>query len=349
MDHNIFYDENQETQHHKNYVSLHLKNYKAPSYNKLKNHNNRKSPPDYLLTSELIEFENFERSYNDFHELKKQHSEIMKKKGTGLQKSSTLLSEGVLSFSAAQMKKIGNPKQLEEAIEIYMKKLEQEFGLKPISFTFHADEGFKDNKEIHNYHAHIQFYNFDFEKERAVIRNLKSYDFEKMQDIAGEVFKEFGFIRGKSKKETKRERHETEEYKELEDVKKLIEQQREEYNKLIELNKRAIQATKTRREELKSLDIDINLKKEEYTRISEEQKQLREEAKGYRRELKIFEKFLLPTNEQNWTDEDRELLKILAPAMFEILELKTPKEKQQLSNELDKAFNNRRKSSRYMK
>lgn len=94
----------------------------------------------------------------------------------------------------------------DEAIKDYMQEIEKKYGLKKISFQGHFDEGHidKNGKVHHNIHFHCQFYNFDFEKNKTVLRNLKKKDWSNMQDIAESSFQKYdmNFKRGISKEET---------------------------------------------------------------------------------------------------------------------------------------------------
>lgn len=218
----------------------------------MKNHNNRKNPPSYLLPQSEIKFQNFGNDFKNFEELKTAHQEIQKQKGTGLQKKATLLTEGVLAFSQKQIEEIGDPKQLNDAIKNYMEDIKKVYGLEPIGFDFHADEGYKgetDKTKI-NYHAHLQFYNFDFEKEKAVMRNLKQKDFSHFQDIAEKHFKAFGFRRGEHKA-VKRKHLDAPEFKELQDE---LTATKKENQELLEQNK-ALEAEITEYQEFRDIDL----------------------------------------------------------------------------------------------
>ena len=263
----------------KKYVSIHFESYKSTSFYNLKNHNTRKKPPTYLLPKEMITVENFHKDFNSFSDLKNEHKKILKEeKNTGLQKSQKLLMEGVLSFSEYQMEQIikeNKIEKLEELIEKYMKEIEKEYGLKPISFYFHGDEGHKTKKgkktNHKNYHAHVQFYNFDFEKKESVQRKLNKSDFSKFQDLAGMIFKELGFERGISKEITKKEHKNREEFieyeKEIERLNEVIEEKNKkvkEQSKLINNYKRFNQEVEDFIEyDLQTLSVeDLKIRKE---------------------------------------------------------------------------------------
>jgi cell division protein FtsB len=99
----------------------------------------------------------------------------------------------------------------------YAKNIKREYGFEPISVQLHFDEGHHDSsgKFIRNIHAHISFFNYDFEKKIAPLRHLMAKgknehgrtnkfneNFEKMQDIAAEVFAPLKFKRGVSQSVT---------------------------------------------------------------------------------------------------------------------------------------------------
>jgi hypothetical protein len=134
------------------------------------------------------------------------------------------LFEHVVVFSEEQYsfleKKYGKEK-LKQAmmhqLKAYAEKIKMEFGFEPMCIDLHLDEGRFDSSTgevIRNTHAHVFFYNYDFNKRRAPLRYLfkkgKSengrtkainFNFVKIQDIAAEIFshKSLGFSRGKSK------------------------------------------------------------------------------------------------------------------------------------------------------
>ncbi len=105
-------------------------------------------------------------------------------------------------------------KETLQALRDYAKKIEEEFGFKPLGFDLHLDEGYEDDNGNfkRNIHAHVMFYNYDFKAEIAPLRGLmkkginkdtgKSFDlnpnFERMQDFVAGSFSKLGFVRGQS-------------------------------------------------------------------------------------------------------------------------------------------------------
>lgn len=112
---------------------------------------------------------------------------------------------------------IKNNKQeeLKETMKGYCQGVKDRFGFEPVGFEFHLDEGTKNDEtgEIkHNYHAHVVFFNHDFENRKTVLKNLRKKDFSEMQDLTHEHFKKYGFERGISKSITNKKGVSKEDY-----------------------------------------------------------------------------------------------------------------------------------------
>lgn len=151
--------------------------------------------------------------FKKYTELTERIEEI---KGKKIQKNANHYLEGVLAFSFEKYEE--DPEKFRkgapELIEKYMEQIKEQFGFEPVGFSLHFDEGSIDEngKEIINVHAHCSFINFDFEQEKARFREIqKKYvtkrkypneNFVKMQDMAGDCFRELGFERGITKKIT---------------------------------------------------------------------------------------------------------------------------------------------------
>ncbi len=77
------------------------------------------------------------------------------------------------------------------------------FAFEPISIFLHTDEGYINpmGEVKYNIHAHVDFLNFDFKKEKTVLRNLRKKDWGDIQDLAQVSFqkKDLDFIRGTKK------------------------------------------------------------------------------------------------------------------------------------------------------
>ena len=155
----------------------------------------------------------------------KKHKEIMGKK---VRADNNILFEHIIIFSEAQYKKLESkfsPARINKAmiakLKSYAMSIKAQFGFEPLGIDLHLDEGryesspnSKKKNFIRNIHAHVQFMNFDFSADKlfAPLRHLmtKGKDkngktlqlnphFEKIQNIAFEHFKLWGFKRGVSK------------------------------------------------------------------------------------------------------------------------------------------------------
>tara|TARA_B100000519_G_scaffold13292_1_gene9981 strand:+ start:37492 stop:38481 length:990 start_codon:yes stop_codon:yes gene_type:complete len=154
------------------------------------------------------------------------HKKIMGKK---VRADNNILFEHVVCWSEQQYKKLESkfsPARVKKAIitklKSYAQTIKTQFGFEPLGIDLHLDEGWystsptepKAKKFIRNIHAHVMFFNFDFSPEKllAPLRHLmkKGTDnngqtlklnpnFEKIQNIAHEHFRSWGFSRGLSK------------------------------------------------------------------------------------------------------------------------------------------------------
>jgi hypothetical protein len=137
--------------------------------------------------------------------------------GKSPQKNRNALFEHVLVLSEDQFKSAKpSRKQLEKLLNDYQQKITEEFGFKSLGFAMHFDEGHHRNGKKRNIHAHVYFYNFDFARKKAPLRELQKKgidpvtgelrrlnpNFQKMQTIASNVFSAIGFRRGITKEST---------------------------------------------------------------------------------------------------------------------------------------------------
>jgi hypothetical protein len=167
-----------------------------------------------------------------FFHVEKMHEAKIKKR---IRSDFNALFEHVLIFSeelySALEEKNGTERMknaLTILLERYSDKIHAEYGFEPLGFDFHLDEGHLDidtNLVRRNIHAHVQFYNYDFKKNVAPLRQLMKKglnengqtnqlnpNFSRFQDIAAEVFQQIGFQRGISKLVTGREHAQKEVY-----------------------------------------------------------------------------------------------------------------------------------------
>lgn len=192
----------------------------------------------------------------------------------------------------------------DEAINQFMKDIKEKYGLTPLKFDCHYDEGYTKNGKTHlNIHAHCVFYNFDFKKERSVLRRMKKKDWSKIQDLAQDSFNkhDFDFKRGIDKKITKKEHLERidfitkkkeEELKNQEKSLKALKNDVQKHSNLATSMKFTSQKlkideitllneVKTKKEEVKKLDNELKIKNLEL----EELNQFREELKDFTKEF----------------------------------------------------------------
>ncbi|RZG16723.1 hypothetical protein EXT47_05190 [Pseudoalteromonas sp. CO342X] len=114
--------------------------------------------------------------------------------------------------------------EINKCIKNYCKAFSEEFGFAQIGFSTHLDEGHfvtdeNGKKQFkRNYHCHALFFNYDFKNKRSNLKHMskKGKDpltgktnelnphFQRIQTLLSEKFIELGFIRGVSKKITKR-------------------------------------------------------------------------------------------------------------------------------------------------
>mgnify|MGYP000209283726 CR=1 FL=1 len=197
----------------KNFVSVNAKYYKNSKAAGELGHVNRLFKENKNAFKEYTKL-NFGSSSNLFKEYKKIHAE-REYVGKKAQKNANTFIDSVMSFSLEQFeyleKKYGHEK-LEKAMKKimndYMQEMKKTYGFQPVGFEFHLDEGHIKNEFKRNIHAHVVFYNYDFETKTSPLRKLKHNDFSIWQDIADKHFKKAGFKRGVSKKITKKKHDE---------------------------------------------------------------------------------------------------------------------------------------------
>jgi len=126
-------------------------------------------------------------------------------------KANTFL-DGVLAFSNEQMlelKKDPNWKEkMSQHIEQFMLEIEQKTGFMPIGWKFHLDEGTMEENGNYrlNHHAQLIFMNHDKATGKAPLREFQKRKsdsiWSELQTLAGERFKDLGFVRGVSAEDT---------------------------------------------------------------------------------------------------------------------------------------------------
>lgn len=264
-----------------NYVSVHAKYYKTSHYKRMVNHNTRKVPPKYVLNTgyENRDF-NFDKSFDDLLQDKEQ---VLKRKNTASKKDENTIVEFVCALSIEETKKILSQKdgyeKLCQGFKLTMEAINKEFGLTPVSYSFHGDEGYHiDNdptKEIiNNFHSHLVFFNYDFKKERSVLRNLKPKDFSKMQDIAAECFQslKMDYHRGEGKITKAKDHLERRDFIAVREAQKQEEKELEmNKNEFAQLSDIAAQSYEEKEQQLKQREQQLK-QEEEYKEVSEDLK-----------------------------------------------------------------------------
>ena len=158
------------------------------------------------------------------------HKELTGKK---VRSDNNVLFEHVVFLSEWQVarleKKYGHEKVQQAIINRlrhYAEGVKREIGFEPLGIDLHQDEGrFEDGVFVRNYHAHVQFMNYSFEKRFAPLRhmmkkgkdqdgrtNATNPNFEKLQDLVHQSFANLGFARGEPKSVTGREHLTKEEF-----------------------------------------------------------------------------------------------------------------------------------------
>jgi hypothetical protein len=316
-------------------------------------HNLREIEIDYLLEVQAqkleIEFKNEFLNYNEktreetlkkYNELREQKRKIYKSKNTNIRKNENEILEFVLVFSEEQaLKYLENNKNcLKDITKQFTKELKNNFGMETLNYSLHMDEGKIDQitKEVkHNFHAHVVCYNYDFEKQKTILRNLKKDDFSKMQDLGEIAAKKMGydFERGKSKKLTGAEHLNIREYKES----------REQLNYYTFLENRIKHLQKQKKTITANSSLQNEQKKELHKKIQEQIREIRAEKKEVGKKLgkelnikdaadrvnKLFEKI------ENKYAEPRSLMdreKVITDKVYRYLQQEALKEFQEALN-----------------
>lgn len=202
----------------KNYVSFNAKYWKHSKASALLGHSERLFQKNKnVISPELSKLnfgsKNLSQSYLDIHQ---QRQDIKKARVD----ANTLI-EGVLAFSNDRFVELEQKlseeelrEQFNKQIIVFAKKVEKKYKLKFISYVQHRDEGHTDEngKLKINHHAHLFFYNYDFETKTSPLRTMKRKDWSVIQDLAGISFRTLNFIRGKIKKKTGKEHLEKDDF-----------------------------------------------------------------------------------------------------------------------------------------
>lgn len=195
----------------KKFISVNSKYYKDSNSSGEMGHVDRLFKENVNTFSEYTKH-NFGSDFNLHDRYKELHKSRIDLSGKNVRKDATTFVDSVMAFSLDQWehleKKHGHAK-LEKAMRVmmddYMEQMKKTYGLEPVGYKFHLDEGHVKNGLKRNVHAHVIFYNYDFEKGVSPWRSLKKKDFSNFQCIAAKAFERAGFERGLSKEKTKKD------------------------------------------------------------------------------------------------------------------------------------------------
>ena len=136
-------------------------------------------------------------------------------------KANTFL-DGVLAFSNEQMLELKKDpdwkSKMSQHIEQFMLEIEQKTGFMPVGWKFHLDEGTEDENGNYrlNHHAQMIFMNHDKTTGKAPLREFQKRKgdsiWSELQTLAGERFKDLGFVRGVSAEDTHKKHLEKDKY-----------------------------------------------------------------------------------------------------------------------------------------
>ena len=177
--------------------------------------------------------------FNKYKEIYKRVNERKKElKLKRLNEKSNTFIDGVAVFSLDQweeLEKKHSPEEIKELVtermNLFMSKFKDQFGFEPIGFNMHLDEGHEKNQLVRNIHAHVSFFNYDFKKDKAPLRNINKKETAKMQDLLAESFEDLGFRRGIPKEKTKKNHLEKDDF--IKEKQRLAEEKIEELQEKI--------------------------------------------------------------------------------------------------------------------
>lgn len=175
------------------------------------------------------EYENQKDQINEYNLKNKNNGDLLKfetlnllqrkrliqaKNKSYTKKSENEIIEMVIALSEDQAKEyLNNGIDLTKGFDKFALNLQETYGFTPIGLSFHLDEGYvaahddienniKKGDVKYNIHAHLVVLNYDFDRERSVLRNMKKQDMRDLQDLCEKSFQSVNldFKRGVSKK-----------------------------------------------------------------------------------------------------------------------------------------------------
>lgn len=292
----------------KKFVSCHAESFKRTQVKGLSAHHNRKIEFDENVFPELSEGNWSEKTKLSFDQLEAEMISAKRaagKKASNLafRKDANVMLDNVLTLSRDQVEVVKEKypdswqKKLSECAMNLSGKIKKEFGLTPMGVHFHVDEGRTENGEfICNYHAHMTFFNFNFETLEQPLRKMKRNAFSKLQDFAGEAFAPLGFERGQSKEITGKKHLKKNEYvtQQITEAEKKLERLRSKHSE-IESEIQSFLPKKAQAElELKKLLVAHSKLKRHYQVQVRKVEQAKEELHEVEEELLIFKRAVNP-------------------------------------------------------
>jgi|GEM_PF-4599659 len=217
-----------------NYVAVRLKGRRKADATRLREHISRARRSSQNIKTDSRH--NFAMAYNDYDELCKRHDDAeQQRQGRRVRKDYRRMVEAVVVLSDDRMRELikekgwkGTKESVSEAIDKLTKAISEEHGLVPVDWHFHTDEGHRDanGRFVRNWHAHISFYNYNFENGKSPLVKMSkcryfkdeqtgdmkrdfNHNFVALQDKAGEAFRSLGFRRGDQQKFPGEKRHKT--------------------------------------------------------------------------------------------------------------------------------------------
>lgn len=307
----------------KNFINVRIKTYNASKEKNDIKHNLRKVKnrsqiidPKYQNTYRYFGDYNSQNILKKYDELREEHNtKYKKRRKENITNSNATLINSVITFSEKINKDLDEKytrEEFENVCENAIKDISNFLETDLLYISFHYDEKTP--------HVHFHMRNFDEQGRSIFYKNRTKDKLSKLQDIAYNRLKKLGMNRGEKKEVTNKTHQTTKQY----------------YSKLYqELNKKM----KEMRKDIQNLkNIENDEKKKIYQEISSIQKKLRTlkaERDEYSEELKVFEKI---ANKEKLNEDDKKILKVLAPVLFDILPNPNSKNKKELNNIISNAF-----------
>lgn len=177
---------------------------------------------------------------------------------------------------------LDNGKDLSSGIEKFIENLNKEYGIKTFMYSEHFDEGhYKDNEVKINFHYHIVAYNYNLEKERAILGNFTKGTFRNLQDLVSNSFKSVGldFDRGISKNISKKQHLKQNDF--------ILDKQKKEFEQLQKNRKEEYYLAKSVKNDIKELRNNFDRTSVEFEQLTKMLNVAREEEKNRSEKNKV--------------------------------------------------------------